>query len=202
MSKIEISIEDYDAMRRELKLLSQQVTKQATEINSLKPEALRERAINIAQSLANKYLAAIFAKLGFTTCGPSVVNFHRVGRLGENWYSTDNFTVEIGLVLMKEVRQAFIELGVAVETLPSDVAHCNNLPDKESPDRPPICGDCRYFKEQYKLNPQVGDFSCPGHCYLLQVPHPRSKYDPACMQIAPVSRVPSSDNEEHQTHKP
>ena len=59
------------------------------------------------------------------------------------------------------VSEGYPTSGAFIPALPCDVAHCNNLPDKETPDQPPICGDCRYFKKHYQYNEDIKANFCP-----------------------------------------
>lgn len=148
MNEIRLSVEDYDAMRKGNLILVDQVRKYEQTINDLDPEALRQQAVDLAMALTNKYLAAIFKKLGFSVCGPQVINFSKVkNKLGDNWHYTENFTVELGVVLGKEFRQAFIELGVAAETLPEVK---ENL--EETKDLLEVCAMCDQKKKLHSEN--------------------------------------------------
>jgi hypothetical protein len=118
MKEIRLSVEDYDGMRKEIQLLSDKVREHELAFQNSRPEVLRQQAVNLAMALTNKYLKAIFKKLGFEQHGPAMVYFTHVKKLGDNWHASENFTAEISLVLMKELRQACIDLGVAKETLP------------------------------------------------------------------------------------
>jgi hypothetical protein len=64
-----------------------------------------------------------------------------------------------------------------------DLKNDNNIPTK-----PAFCGDCGYWRKRYQYNPDAADGSGPGRCYILQVPHPRHKHDPACCQLIPQSK--------------
>jgi len=218
MKEIRLSVEDYDGMRKEIQLLSDKVKEHELEFQNSRPEVLRQQAVNLAMSLTNKYLNAIFKKLGFEQHGPGMVYFRHIKKLGDNWYDRENFTAEISLVLMKELRQSCIDLGVAAETLPEIEDESSKTEQPGTGDeaqsqttksalhasaaylldemvgepatnpQPDVCGDCAYFKLDYQYNPDAADGSGPGRCYILQVPHPRHKHDPACCQLIPQSK--------------
>jgi hypothetical protein len=59
---------------------------------------------------------------------------------------------------------------------------CYVRKDNATPTKPDVCGDCGYWQKRYQYNPDAADGSVPGDCYILQVPHPRHKHDPACIQ--------------------
>lgn len=126
MPKIEIELSELEQIRSEAQRSELMCYELENMLNKFQAETnvedLRKKAIELSWKLSEKYLVAIFNKLGFTNELPTEQKYWTSSpiqagcnfrTMGEDWYKkVDEFEVNISAQLEDKVRKAFISIGV------------------------------------------------------------------------------------------
>lgn len=128
--KIEIELEELDALRSETSRCRQALEASQKELLELKektnPKALKNHAIIYAHFLAQKYIETILTGIGFNdTAYNALGNYDNpiifdhafdAQHFGELWYrAKDKLNITVGAQITNDVRRAFITIGVKPE---------------------------------------------------------------------------------------
>jgi uncharacterized coiled-coil protein SlyX len=114
--KIEVEFSEMERLRSQVKEQERTIKRLEDQITELGEEKLKERAVRLSYRLFDKYVSAIFAKLGFDkTSWEGTVKFEGNLQyvLGKDWWNkAEDLTVEIGATVTENFRSAFLNIGV------------------------------------------------------------------------------------------
>lgn len=113
MPHLSIEMQEYDAMRNEIKKQKEEIKKLEGKLNQLSEDKLRSDAIQLSYKLMEDYMSAIFEKLGFESRFDAThVESNLEHWLGKFWWRSDRIKFTIGATVTEEFRKAFLNIGI------------------------------------------------------------------------------------------
>lgn len=112
--KIEIEYEEIERLKAEIFRQKLEISRLEKSLSFLNEKDLKDRAEMVAHSEANKYISAVFKKLGFNQLEPvDIIRFDFMQRFNKrDWYESDDITIEVGAHIVGQMRNAFLNIGV------------------------------------------------------------------------------------------
>ena len=127
MAKIEIELDELNALQARLESAQQECTRLNERLKQLNESNLVERANRLANQLTEDYIEGIFKLLGFED---NSVNIHHDlrSRFGERWYDNSAVTFSYGANVGNNFQSAFLRIGIDFDKL-REHKHLTTLPE-------------------------------------------------------------------------
>lgn len=127
MAKIEIELDELNALQARLESAQQECTRLNDRLKQLNEHNLIERANKLANQLAENYIEGAFKLLGFED--PSVdIHLDLRSRFGERWYDNSAVTFNYGSTVSLNFKSAFVRIGIDFDKL-REQKHETRLPE-------------------------------------------------------------------------
>jgi hypothetical protein len=117
MPKVEIELDDLNHLKKQLEEKDKQLKISSERIYSLEQDSnrefLRNKAIDLASNLFDKYIGVVFRELGFKNAEYGNIDFSEYRNINyTNFYKYDDVKISLGAKIKTDFKWAFLSIGI------------------------------------------------------------------------------------------
>lgn len=127
MAKIEIELDELNALQARLESAQQECTRLNDRLKQLNESNLIERANKLANQLAENYIEGALKLIGFED-GKVTINTDVRSKFGERWYDNPAVSFRYGANIASDLKIAYLSIGIDFEKL-REKQHQTTLPE-------------------------------------------------------------------------